>query len=631
MVASYGFSPLGGFLAQHSTTGTVNQALVFNVSTHTTTTISSGADDLGFSPGDHSLLVWANDGSATLHALPSMTSVWSQPANGSSSTTSTNAAFAFSPKGGYLEVKAVSTVSGSVDEHSMNLKIFNAASSTTVSTPVYQDSYVFGLPPQDDESGESSGFGPDDAVFVDAYADTADTSSTLVVRNLAAGITAYSATVPNGAAWSLSPCDDVFALSIPVDAGHQNLTLYRTTANSSQVGSQVQIAAGAYTVTADTTSFTVKDSAGTTRTVGPNPSGGACVVLPDVASVSFDPATVPGGTTSAGTVTLTAAATADVAVGLTSDKAAVTVPASVTVPEGSTSATFTATTSPTGSAVDATVTADAGGRTAAGTLTVSPAEVQAITVVGDDESDPSVGYPVKVTVSLNGPAEAGGHVVQLSSAAPDVLSAPASVTVPAGADSVDVTLSPGPADSSTSEGTAVDVTATDVHTSVTTTINLLSPVVLAYHSFELNADKGDGDVVSASAATPFIINFGLDRDWDVELEGGTKDVLLHTDHPELVGLPTLPDGTPGSRGDLQPGLPVLRDVGAVPQDLGRPGGRSGAHHSHVVHRRPDHSDHTDRRPDGCRYALHGGRRCRLGRTDALHDARPRYHRDALRV
>ena len=66
-----------------------------------------------------------------------------------------------------------------------------------------------------------------------------------------------------------------------------------------------------------------------------------------LAGVSLDPTTVLGGVSSTGTVTLDVAAPAGGAlVALSSDNAAAQVPASVTVLEGQTTATFQVTTSP---------------------------------------------------------------------------------------------------------------------------------------------------------------------------------------------------------------------------------------------------------------------------------------------
>jgi hypothetical protein len=93
-------------------------------------------------------------------------------------------------------------------------------------------------------------------------------------------------------------------------------------------------------------------------------------------SVSLAPTSVTAEQSSIGTVTLTAASSSGpTSVALSSSDAGVTVPATVTVPAGSTSATFPVTTSSTITAsTTATITALANGVTRSATLTVTPAE-----------------------------------------------------------------------------------------------------------------------------------------------------------------------------------------------------------------------------------------------------------------
>lgn len=100
------------------------------------------------------------------------------------------------------------------------------------------------------------------------------------------------------------------------------------------------------------------------------------VTPPDVrvSALSVSPASVVGGTSSAGTVTLTAPAPAGgMVVTLADDSLATSVPTSVTVPEGTTSATFTVTTTSVTAATTAAISGTAGGATASASLTVNPA------------------------------------------------------------------------------------------------------------------------------------------------------------------------------------------------------------------------------------------------------------------
>ena len=108
-----------------------------------------------------------------------------------------------------------------------------------------------------------------------------------------------------------------------------------------------------------------------------------------LASVSFSPSSVTGGTTSAGTVTLTAAApSGGVVVGLTSSHTAtVMVPTSVTVPAGATTGKFTATTSAVGTSTTVTISASYAGVAKSAALTVNPpGQAAALTVTATGRS-----------------------------------------------------------------------------------------------------------------------------------------------------------------------------------------------------------------------------------------------------
>ena len=99
-----------------------------------------------------------------------------------------------------------------------------------------------------------------------------------------------------------------------------------------------------------------------------------------VTSLSLNPATVTGGTSSTGTVTLTAIAPAATTVATTSNNAAATVPASVTVPAGSRSRSFSVTTTQVQATTSAVITASLNGTSRSATLTINPAAGGADTV-----------------------------------------------------------------------------------------------------------------------------------------------------------------------------------------------------------------------------------------------------------
>jgi hypothetical protein len=94
---------------------------------------------------------------------------------------------------------------------------------------------------------------------------------------------------------------------------------------------------------------------------------------PTLSSVGVNPATVTGGSSSTGTVTLSGPALSyGASVNLSSSASAATVPAGVTVAAGATSANFTVTTSAVTASTPVTITASYGGTMKTASLTVNP-------------------------------------------------------------------------------------------------------------------------------------------------------------------------------------------------------------------------------------------------------------------
>jgi hypothetical protein len=163
---------------------------------------------------------------------------------------------------------------------------------------------------------------------------------------------------------------------------------------------------------------------------------------PTLISPDLVPSTVTGGSSSTGTVTLnTGAPSGGVIVSLSSTDAGVAaVPDSVTVPAGSTNATFTVTTTPVNTSTPVTISGSYNGSTETATLTVSPPILTSLTL------NPStvIGGPLGSstgTVTLSAPAAAGGAQVAISSGNPSAVTVPSTVTVPAGATSATFTVS----------------------------------------------------------------------------------------------------------------------------------------------------------------------------------------------
>jgi hypothetical protein len=153
--------------------------------------------------------------------------------------------------------------------------------------------------------------------------------------------------------------------------------------------------------------------------------------------LELSPTKVVGGSPAQATVTLSAPAPAGgAAVALaSSNRSVAAVPATVTVPEGQTEATFTVSTSAVSATTSVRITASYGGYSTPATLTVAPAVVLPPRVAGLS-LDPTVvvaGKAVKVTVTLTEPAPEGDAMVELSSSDPAVATVGESiVVVPAG-------------------------------------------------------------------------------------------------------------------------------------------------------------------------------------------------------
>jgi fibronectin type 3 domain-containing protein len=147
--------------------------------------------------------------------------------------------------------------------------------------------------------------------------------------------------------------------------------------------------------------FTAGTTPGTytvTATDGSATKTASVIVLPAVSGLSLSPASVAGGTSSTGTVTLSGPApTGGFAVTLTSNNAVAPVPTSVTVPAGSTLATFPVTTTSVSTATIATISAAADGATKTATLTVNISAFKITGINNGDTLSGDIAIPVSVT------------------------------------------------------------------------------------------------------------------------------------------------------------------------------------------------------------------------------------------
>jgi hypothetical protein len=158
----------------------------------------------------------------------------------------------------------------------------------------------------------------------------------------------------------------------------------------------------------------------------------------NVVSVTLAPNTVLGGTSTTGSVNLnTNAPTGGVTVQLYTTSTIAGVPVSVTVPAGQKTATFTVTTSPVSANALVQVVGKFLGVAKPATLTVQAAAVTAVTL---NPTSVKGGTSSTMTIKLSGLAGPSGLVVTLTSSNIIAATVPATVTVPAGTDTVDVVV-----------------------------------------------------------------------------------------------------------------------------------------------------------------------------------------------
>jgi len=240
-------------------------------------------------------------------------------------------------------------------------------------------------------------------------------------------------------------------LSGAAPTGGATVALSSSNTTVAQVPSSVTVAAGATSATFSVSTSAV--AASTTVTISGTYSGAtrsasltvtpASPPPPTLSSLSLNPTSVTGGNSSTGTVTLSGAAPAGGAtVALSSSNTTVArTPSSVTVAAGATTATFTVSTSAVAASTTVTISATYSGATRSASLTVTPAPPPLPTVSSLTLNPTNVfgGQSSTGTVTLTGPAPAGGAQVFLSSNN-GAARVPSSVIVPAGATTATFTV-----------------------------------------------------------------------------------------------------------------------------------------------------------------------------------------------
>ncbi|MDR3687786.1 MAG: PQQ-binding-like beta-propeller repeat protein [Fimbriimonas sp.] len=235
-------------------------------------------------------------------------------------------------------------------------------------------------------------------------------------------------------------------LDNPAPAGGITASLW-TNSRAATAPASITIPAGSTTGTFSVTTTPVSSTIGVViqATYGGSVSATLTITQPKVKSVTIAPVEVVGGASAGCLVTIdNPAPVGGVVLALTSDSASAALPAQLTVPSGSTTATCTITTSVVNSITTANISASSGGASAQAPLTIDPPGVASVSV---SPVSTLGGYPVTGTVNLNVSAPSGGMTVSLSSSSTSA-PVPGSVTVPAGSNTATFVITTIPVDAS---------------------------------------------------------------------------------------------------------------------------------------------------------------------------------------
>ena len=180
--------------------------------------------------------------------------------------------------------------------------------------------------------------------------------------------------------------------------------------------------------------------------------GGAAAQAQSVAALSLVPAGVTGGTSVTGTVTLSAAATANRSVTLSSTNAATGQFSSCVVYQGQTQGSFSVATNAVSSQTSGLITARTTGAGASQTLTVYPPDLDPVNGLTLSPNPVGGGQNANASIFLTGPAPSGGLTVHLTTSNTQFVALgnsdptvaiqmlPVDIAIPAGQQSVSVVL-----------------------------------------------------------------------------------------------------------------------------------------------------------------------------------------------
>lgn len=210
-----------------------------------------------------------------------------------------------------------------------------------------------------------------------------------------------------------------------------------------------------------------------------------------LSGIHVTPVSTAGGTTATGSVTLSGNASSAVVVALSSDHPAASVPSTVTIPAGESSATFEITTAVVSAPTIARLTATWNGLADTVSITVRPPVPQSLVLT---PSTVQGGSTVNATLTLDGTAPSGGTSVGLTSTSTSA-TPPPSVSVPAGQTGTSFSIS--------TSAVAQDATATiTAGTTVSAALSITSAVLTGFTVSPATIEGGGPATAQATLSGP---------------------------------------------------------------------------------------------------------------------------------
>ena len=295
------------------------------------------------------------------------------------------------------------------------------------------------------------------------------------------------------------------------------------------VPGSVTVSAGSSSATFSVTTTPVASSTSAviTATLGNGTSTASLTIsAPSPSTLTLNPTTVEGGFPSVGMVTLNGPApTGGIVLSVSSNSLSATVPSSVTVAAGATTATFSIPTSVVTQTVASIISVSLGTTTLTASLSITP---EAISTVSVSPASVIAGGTSTGTVTLVGPSPTGGTTVALSSTSGSA-TVPTSVQIPAGSTSGTFNITTGNVSQTTQA--SINATFNQVLKSTTLTIN---PVTVTGLSLSPTTVTGG----SSSIGTFTLSNPAPTGGLSVSLKSGSSSATVPATVTILAGATT---------------------------------------------------------------------------------------------